>query len=184
MLSWITAFPIGFVVVSDLVDRILRSLATGPRVPLVQPQRQQPDAERFSAFKEICRLSARNVTRAKRGVENLRHRCPRRISCTNDGTASPAILRCGCSVEGLSAGLAPVARRAGSHVWSLVAAERGISILPACALNLRSDGVEFLRLQLDHVRMEIVLAWPKMSTSTVLRSFLDPVEAKQERDST
>jgi DNA-binding transcriptional LysR family regulator len=64
-------------------------------------------------------------------------------------------------------------------VLSLVAAEQGISILPACALNLRSEGVRFLRLQPDHLRMELVLAWPKLSTSTVLRSFLDMVEASK-----
>jgi DNA-binding transcriptional LysR family regulator len=65
-------------------------------------------------------------------------------------------------------------------VLSLVAAEQGVSIVPACALNLRTDGVQFLRLQPDHVRPDLVLAWPKASTSTAIRSFLDLVETSRD----
>ncbi len=61
-------------------------------------------------------------------------------------------------------------------VLSFVAADQGVSIVPACALNLRSDGVQFLRLRPDHVRLDVVLAWPKASTSAAVRSFLDLVE--------
>jgi len=62
---------------------------------------------------------------------------------------------------------------------SLVAAEQGVSIVPACAMNLRFDGVRLLRIQPDHVRADLLIAWPKPSTSTVLQSFLDFVEASK-----
>ncbi len=38
-------------------------------------------------------------------------------------------------------------------VLSLVEAEQGVSIVPACVRNLRSDGVRFYRLQPDEVRV-------------------------------
>lgn len=62
---------------------------------------------------------------------------------------------------------------------SLVAAEQGVSIVPACAINLRFDGIRLLRIQPDHVRADLLIAWPKTSTSTVLQSFLDFVEANK-----
>jgi DNA-binding transcriptional LysR family regulator len=39
-------------------------------------------------------------------------------------------------------------------VLSLVEAEQGVSIVPACARNLRSNGARFYRLQPDDVRVE------------------------------
>jgi DNA-binding transcriptional LysR family regulator len=62
---------------------------------------------------------------------------------------------------------------------ALVAAEQGVSIVPASALSMRLDGVQFLRLQPDHIRVELVIAWPKMPKSTVLKSFLDLVESNR-----
>lgn len=62
---------------------------------------------------------------------------------------------------------------------SLVAAEQGVSIVPACAINLRFDGIRLLRIQPDHVRADLLIAWPKASTSTVLQSFLDFVETNK-----
>jgi DNA-binding transcriptional LysR family regulator len=59
---------------------------------------------------------------------------------------------------------------------SLVAAEQGISIVPTCALNLRFDGVQLLRIQPDYVRADLYISWPKAFKSTVLQSFLDLVE--------
>src|SRR5258708_40016868 len=44
-------------------------------------------------------------------------------------------------------------------VLSLVEAEQGVSIVHACARNLRSNGVRFYRLQPDDVRVELVAAW-------------------------
>jgi DNA-binding transcriptional LysR family regulator len=44
-------------------------------------------------------------------------------------------------------------------VLSLVEGEQGVSIVPACARNLRSNGVRFYRLQPDDVRIELVAAW-------------------------
>jgi DNA-binding transcriptional LysR family regulator len=63
-------------------------------------------------------------------------------------------------------------------VLSLVEAEVGISIVPACVRNLRSDGVRFYRLQPDDVRVELVVAWKKESPSAPLRAFLDLIGAK------
>lgn len=58
-------------------------------------------------------------------------------------------------------------------VLSLVAAEAGASIVPACARNLRAEGVKFLRIVPDQVRVELIAAWPKRASSVVLRSFVD-----------
>jgi len=61
-------------------------------------------------------------------------------------------------------------------VLSMVEAEQGVSIVPACVSNLRSDGVRFYRLQPDKVRIELVAAWKRESPSIALRSFLDLIE--------
>jgi DNA-binding transcriptional LysR family regulator len=61
-------------------------------------------------------------------------------------------------------------------VLSLVEAEQGVSIVPACARNLRSNGVRFYRLQPDDVRVELVAAWKKTNPSVVLRAFLDLID--------
>jgi DNA-binding transcriptional LysR family regulator len=58
-------------------------------------------------------------------------------------------------------------------VLTLVEAGRGISIVPACVRNLRSDGVRFYRLQPDEVRVELVAAWKKETPSAALRAFLN-----------
>src|SRR5260370_15933301 len=60
---------------------------------------------------------------------------------------------------------------------SLVEAEEGVSIVPACVRNLRSDGVCFCRLQPDDVRVELIAAWKKETPSVVLRAFLDLIDA-------
>jgi DNA-binding transcriptional LysR family regulator len=62
-------------------------------------------------------------------------------------------------------------------VLSLVEAEEGVAIVPACVRNLRSDGVCFYRLQPDDVRIKLVAAWKKEMPSVVLRAFLDLIEA-------
>ena len=62
-------------------------------------------------------------------------------------------------------------------VLSLVEAEEGVSIVPACVRNLRSDGVRFYRLQPGDVRVELVAAWKRESPSVVLRAFLDLIDA-------
>jgi DNA-binding transcriptional LysR family regulator len=62
-------------------------------------------------------------------------------------------------------------------VLSLVEAEAGVSIVPACVRNLRSDGVRFYRLQPDNVRVELIAAWKKEATSVALRAFLDLINA-------
>ena len=64
-------------------------------------------------------------------------------------------------------------------VLSLVAAEQGVSIVPACALNLRFDGVQFCRLQPDVLRADLLIAWPRTPPSPVLQSFLDLVETNK-----
>jgi DNA-binding transcriptional LysR family regulator len=62
-------------------------------------------------------------------------------------------------------------------ILSLVEAEEGVSIMPACVRNLRSDGVRFYRLQPDNVRVELVAAWKKEMPSVVVRAFLDLINA-------
>jgi DNA-binding transcriptional LysR family regulator len=66
-------------------------------------------------------------------------------------------------------------------VLSLVEAEEGVSIVPACVTKLWSNGVRFYRLQPDDVRVELVAAWKKERPSVVLRSFLDLVDANAAR---
>ncbi len=62
-------------------------------------------------------------------------------------------------------------------VLSLVEAEEGVSIVPACVRNLRSAGVCFYRVQPDNVRVELIAAWKKEAPSVVLRAFLDLIDA-------
>lgn len=62
-------------------------------------------------------------------------------------------------------------------VLSLVEAEQGVSIVPACVRKLRSDGVRFYRTQPDEVRVELVAAWKKGTPPVVLRAFLDLIDA-------
>jgi hypothetical protein len=59
-----------------------------------------------------------------------------------------------------------------------VEAEQGVSIVPACVRNLRSDGVRFYGLQPDEGRVEPVAAWKKETPSASLRAFLDLIDAK------
>lgn len=63
--------------------------------------------------------------------------------------------------------------------FTLVAGGQGVAIVPMCTLNLRPEGVRFLRLQPDEYRADLVLAWPKDSQSTVLHPFVNLIE--QER---
>jgi DNA-binding transcriptional LysR family regulator len=60
--------------------------------------------------------------------------------------------------------------------FTLVAAGQGVAIVPMCTLNLRPDGVRFLRLQPDEYRADLVLAWPKNSQSVVLHPFINLIE--------
>jgi DNA-binding transcriptional LysR family regulator len=66
-------------------------------------------------------------------------------------------------------------------VLSLVEAEEGVSIVPACVRNLRSDGVRFYRIQPDNVRVALIAAWKKEAPSVVLRAFLDLIDANASR---
>jgi DNA-binding transcriptional LysR family regulator len=63
-------------------------------------------------------------------------------------------------------------------VLSIVEAEQGVSIVPACVRNLRSHGIRFYRLQPDDVRVELVAAWKRGTMSVPLRAFLDLIDAK------
>ncbi|HEX8895664.1 MAG TPA: LysR family transcriptional regulator [Terriglobales bacterium] len=63
-------------------------------------------------------------------------------------------------------------------VLTIVAAEQGVSIVPSCVRNLRSDGVCFYRLQPDDVRVELVAAWKKQAPPVPLRGFLDVIDEK------
>jgi DNA-binding transcriptional LysR family regulator len=62
-------------------------------------------------------------------------------------------------------------------VLSLVEAEQGVSIVPACVRNMSSNGVRFYRLQPDDASISLVAAWKKENPSPALRAFLDLVNA-------
>lgn len=62
-------------------------------------------------------------------------------------------------------------------VLSLVEAEQGIGIVPACARHLRSNCIRFYRLEPDDVRVELVAVWKKENQSSVLRAFIELIEA-------
>lgn len=62
-------------------------------------------------------------------------------------------------------------------VLSLVEAEQGVAIVPACVSNLRFDGVRFYRLAPDQVRVELVAAWRAHYQSVALRGFLELIDA-------
>jgi DNA-binding transcriptional LysR family regulator len=64
-------------------------------------------------------------------------------------------------------------------VFTLVAAGQGIALVPACALNLRAEGVRFLRLQPDEYRADLVVAWPRNSQSPVLQTFVSLIEKER-----
>jgi DNA-binding transcriptional LysR family regulator len=57
-------------------------------------------------------------------------------------------------------------------ILSLVEAEEGISIVPASTSNLRSNGVQFVRLVPD-LHLDLIVAWSLGEPSVVLRTFLD-----------
>ena len=62
-------------------------------------------------------------------------------------------------------------------VLSLVEAEEGVAIVPACVRKMWSNRVRFYRLQPDDVRVDLVAVWRKETPSVVLRSFVDLVNA-------
>jgi DNA-binding transcriptional LysR family regulator len=62
-------------------------------------------------------------------------------------------------------------------VLSLVEAEEGVSVVPACVRNLRNEGVCFYRLDPDNVRVALVAAWKKEAPSVALKAFLDLIDA-------
>jgi DNA-binding transcriptional LysR family regulator len=64
-------------------------------------------------------------------------------------------------------------------VFTLVAAGQGIALVPACVLNLRAEGIRFLRLQPDEYRADLVLAWPRNSPSPVLQTFVGLIEKER-----
>jgi DNA-binding transcriptional LysR family regulator len=61
-------------------------------------------------------------------------------------------------------------------VLSLVEAEEGVSVVPACVRNLRNEGVCFYRLDPDNVRVALVAAWKKEAPSVALKAFLDLID--------
>jgi DNA-binding transcriptional LysR family regulator len=62
-------------------------------------------------------------------------------------------------------------------ILSLVEAEEGIAIVPASTSNLRSNGVQFVRLVPDTLYLDLIVAWPLGEPSVVLRTFLDFLSA-------
>ena len=62
-------------------------------------------------------------------------------------------------------------------ILSLVEAEEGVAIVPASTSNLRSNGVQFVRLVPDSLYLNLIVAWPPGEPSVVLRTFLDFLSA-------
>jgi DNA-binding transcriptional LysR family regulator len=62
-------------------------------------------------------------------------------------------------------------------ILSLVEAEEGVAIVPASTSNLRSNGVQFVRLLPDSLYLDLIVAWPLGEPSVVLRTFLDFLSA-------
>ena len=61
-------------------------------------------------------------------------------------------------------------------ILSLVEAEEGVAIVPASISNLRSKGVQFVRLVPD-LYLDLIAVWPLGEPSVVLRTFLDFLSA-------
>jgi len=61
-------------------------------------------------------------------------------------------------------------------ILSLVGAEEGVAIVPASISNLRSNGVQFVRLMPD-LYLDLIVAWRLDEPSVVLRTFLDFLSA-------
>jgi DNA-binding transcriptional LysR family regulator len=61
-------------------------------------------------------------------------------------------------------------------ILSLVEAEEGVAIVPASISNLRSKGVQFVRLVPD-LYLDLIAVWPLGEPSAVLRTFLDFLSA-------
>src|SRR6185369_6193527 len=62
-------------------------------------------------------------------------------------------------------------------ILSLVEAEEGVAIVPASISNLRSHGVQFVRLVPDNLYLDLIVAWPQGEPSAVLKTFLDFLSA-------
>jgi DNA-binding transcriptional LysR family regulator len=58
-------------------------------------------------------------------------------------------------------------------ILALVEAEEGVAIVPASTGNLRSNGVQFVRLVPDDLYLDLIAVWPVGEPPTVLRTFLD-----------
>jgi DNA-binding transcriptional LysR family regulator len=61
-------------------------------------------------------------------------------------------------------------------ILSLVEAEEGVAIVPASTSNLRSHGVQFVRLAPD-LYLDLIAVWPLGEPAVVLRTFLDFLSA-------
>jgi DNA-binding transcriptional LysR family regulator len=61
-------------------------------------------------------------------------------------------------------------------ILSLVEADEGVAIVPASISNLRSNGVQFVRLVPD-LHLDLIVAWSRGETSVILRTFLDFLNA-------
>jgi len=57
-------------------------------------------------------------------------------------------------------------------ILSLVEAEEGVAVVPASISNLRSHGVQFVRLVPD-LYLDLIVAWQSGAPSAVVRTFLD-----------
>jgi DNA-binding transcriptional LysR family regulator len=64
-------------------------------------------------------------------------------------------------------------------ILSLVEAEEGVAIVPASTSNLRSNGVQLVRIAPD-LYLDLIAVWPLGEPSAVLRTFLDFLSANED----
>jgi len=62
-------------------------------------------------------------------------------------------------------------------ILSLVEAAEDVAIVPASTSNLRSNGVQFVRLVPNNLYLDLIAMWPLGEPSAVLRTFLDFLSA-------
>jgi DNA-binding transcriptional LysR family regulator len=65
-------------------------------------------------------------------------------------------------------------------ILSLIEAEEGVAIVPASTSNLRSNGVQFVRLIPEDLYLDLIAAWPMGEPSIVLRTFLEFLDSNAE----
>nr|WP_257127834.1 MULTISPECIES: LysR family substrate-binding domain-containing protein [Burkholderia] len=91
------------------------------------------------------------------------------------GSALNAALEDLCAQEGVAPQIGPTASQMTTLV-SLVAAERGVAIVPGFTSTLRRSGVAYVPLATPHV-LELVVTWSEPFSSTCVGQFIEFVRS-------